>query len=105
MTDIHFNKEKGSQLKLFTPGPVHVPERVLKELAKPNDTHRSQAYSEMHQIATEGLQKLLFTKNECLIITSSAYGLMDACLRNLVKDDEKPFFFSIVAFGDRSYNI
>jgi aspartate aminotransferase-like enzyme len=105
MTDIRFNKEKGSQLKLFTPGPVYVPERVLKEIAKPNDTHRSQAYSEMHQIATEGLQKLLFTKNECLIFTSSATGIMEACVRNLVKDDEKALFFSIGAFGDRWYDI
>ncbi|MFX1571969.1 MAG: pyridoxal-phosphate-dependent aminotransferase family protein [Promethearchaeota archaeon] len=105
MTDIHFNKEKGSQLKLFTPGPVYVPERVLKELAKPNDTHRSKPYSEMHQIVTEGLQKLLYTKNECLIFTSSATGVMEACVRNLVKDDEKALFFSIGAFGDRWYNI
>lgn len=105
MTNIHFNKEKGSQLKLFTPGPVYVPERVLKDLAKPNDTHRSQAYAEMHKIATEGLQKLLFTNNECLIFTSSATGVMEACVRNLVKDDEKALFFSIGAFGDRWYNI
>ncbi|MFX1320050.1 MAG: pyridoxal-phosphate-dependent aminotransferase family protein [Promethearchaeota archaeon] len=105
MTNIHFNKEKGSQLKLFTPGPVYVPERVLKEIAKPNDTHRSQAYAEMHQIATEGLQKLLFTQNECLIFTSSATGIMEACVRNLVKDDEKALFFSIGAFGDRWYDI
>ena len=41
MPDIHFDKEKGSHLKLFTPGPVHVPERLLKEMAKPNETHRS----------------------------------------------------------------
>ena len=105
MTDIHFNKEKGSQLKLFTPGPVHVPERVLKELAKPNDTHRSKPYSEMHKMAAEGLQKLLYTKNECLIFTSSATGIMEACVRNLVKDDEKGLFFSIGAFGDRWYDI
>jgi len=105
MADIHFNKEKGSQLKLFTPGPVHVPERVLKEMAKPNDTHRSKPYSEMHQMATEGLQKLLYTKNECLLFTSSATGIMEACVRNLVKDDEKALFFSIGAFGDRWYEI
>lgn len=105
MTDIHFNKKKGSQLMLFTPGPVHIPERVLKELAKPNDTHRSQAYAEMHQIATEGLQKLLYTNNECLIFTSSASGIMEACVRNLVKDDEKALFLSIGAFGDRWYDI
>ena len=105
MSDIHFNKEKGSQLMLFTPGPVYVPERVLKELAKPNDTHRSKPYSEMHQIATEGLQKVLYTKNECLIFTSSATGVMEACVRNLVKDDEKALFLSIGAFGDRWYDI
>jgi aspartate aminotransferase-like enzyme len=105
MSDIHFNKEKGSQLKLFTPGPVYVPERVLKEIAKPNDTHRSKPYSEMHQIATEGLQKLLYTKNECLIFTSSATGIMEACVRNLLNDDEKGLFFSIGAFGDRWYEI
>ncbi|NVM34632.1 MAG: alanine--glyoxylate aminotransferase family protein [Candidatus Lokiarchaeota archaeon] len=105
MTDVHFNKEKGSQLKLFTPGPVHVPERVLKEMAKPNDTHRSKAYSEMHKMATDGLQKLLFTNNECLIFTSSATGIMEACVRNLIKEDEKALFFSIGAFGDRWYDI
>jgi len=105
MTDIHFDKEKGSKLKLFTPGPVHVPERVLKEMAKPNDTHRSKPYSEMHQLAAEGLQKLLYTKNECLIFTSSATGIMEACVRNLVKEDEKGLFFSIGAFGDRWYEI
>ncbi|MFW9946443.1 MAG: pyridoxal-phosphate-dependent aminotransferase family protein [Candidatus Odinarchaeota archaeon] len=105
MPEIHFNKEKGSELKLFTPGPVYVPERVLNEIAKPNDTHRSQPYSEMHQMATEGLQKLLYTKNECLIFTSSATGVMEACVRNLVKNDEKVLFLSIGAFGDRWYEI
>ena len=44
MSEVHFNKEKGSQLKLFTPGPVYVPERILKEMAKPNDTHRSKPF-------------------------------------------------------------
>jgi len=105
MSDIHFNKEKGSQLKLFTPGPVHVPDRLLKEIAKPNDTHRSKPYSEMHQLVVEGLQKLLYTKNECLIFTSSATGVMESCVRNLVKDNEKALFFSVGAFGDRWFQI
>lgn len=105
MNDIHFNKEDGSKLKLFTPGPVYVPERVLEAMAKPNDTHRSKPYSEMHQIAVEGLQKLLYTKNECLIFTSSASGIMEACVRNLIKKDEKVLFLSIGAFGDRWHQI
>ena len=105
MSDIHFNKEKGSKLKLFTPGPVYVPERVLKELAKPNDTHRSKPYEEMHRLAVEGLQKILYTKNDCLIFTSSASGIMEACIRNLIRDDEKALFLSIGAFGDRWHQI
>ena len=105
MSEVHFNKEEGSKIKLFTPGPVHVPERLLEELAKPNDTHRSKPYSEMHQSVTEGLQKLLYTKNDCLIFTSSATGVMEACVRNLIKDDEKALFLSIGAFGDRWHQI
>ncbi|MFX1257499.1 MAG: pyridoxal-phosphate-dependent aminotransferase family protein [Promethearchaeota archaeon] len=105
MSEIHFNKEKGSNLKLFTPGPVYVPERVLKSLEKPNDTHRSKPYEEMHQLAIEGLQRLLYTKNICLIFTSSATGIMEACVRNLIKDDEKALFLSVGAFGDRWYEV
>lgn len=105
MSHIHFNKEKGSCLKLFTPGPVDVPDRILKELAKPNDTHRSKSYEEMHQHAIEGLQKLLFTQNSCLIFTSSASGIMEACVRNLIKEEERGLVLSIGAFGDRWYEI
>ncbi|MFW9781705.1 MAG: pyridoxal-phosphate-dependent aminotransferase family protein [Candidatus Heimdallarchaeota archaeon] len=105
MPEIHFNKEKGSQLKLFTPGPVYVPDRILKEMAKPNDTHRSQPYFDMHQKAIENLKKILYTKNECLISTSSATGVMEACVRNLLNNDERALFLSIGAFGDRWYQI
>jgi len=105
MSEVHFNKEKGSQIILFTPGPVDVSERVLNEMAKPNDTHRSKPYSEMHQIAIEGLQKVLFTKNECMLFTSSATGVMEACVRNLIKDDEKALFLSIGDFGNRWHKI
>ncbi|MGV9197614.1 MAG: pyridoxal-phosphate-dependent aminotransferase family protein [Promethearchaeia archaeon] len=105
MSNIHFNKEDGSQLKLFTPGPVYVPERILNEMKKPNDTHRSQPYSEMHKEAVEGLQKLLYTDNQCLIFTSSATGIMEACVRNLLAQDDKALFLSMGAFGERWYKI
>ncbi|TXT57259.1 MAG: Serine--pyruvate aminotransferase [Promethearchaeota archaeon] len=101
MTDIHFNKEEGSKLKLFTPGPVFVPERVREELKKPNDTHRSQPYEEMHTEAVKKLQQLLYTTNECFIFTSSATGIMEACMRNLLNNDEKGLVLSAGAFGDR----
>ncbi|MFX1238386.1 MAG: pyridoxal-phosphate-dependent aminotransferase family protein [Promethearchaeota archaeon] len=104
MSDIQFNRDKGTPIKLFTPGPVRVPERVLEALKMPNDTHRSSFYREMHQEVKEGLQKLLFTKNECLIFSSSATGIMEACVRNLLTDKDKGLFLSIGAFGDRWYS-
>ncbi len=105
MSEVHFNKDKGSELKLFTPGPVKVSERVLKALALANDTHRSKPYEEMHKAAIDGLKKILFTNNECLIFTSSATGIMEACVRNLISKDDKALFLSIGAFGDRWYEI
>lgn len=105
MSNVHYKIDEGSKIKLFTPGPVEVPERVLKALALPNDTHRCKPYEEMHQLAVEGLKKVLFTQNECLLFTSSATGIMEACVRNLLKDEDKGLFLSIGAFGDRWHQI
>jgi aspartate aminotransferase-like enzyme len=101
----HFDKDQGTKLKLFTPGPVEVPKRILEELAKPNDTHRSKAYEELHHETTTALQRLLFTRNGCLIFASSASGLMEGCVRNLVNNNEKILTLSIGAFGDRWHEI
>ena len=59
MTNIHFNTDEGSKLKLFTPGPVHVPERILREMTKPNNTHRSKPYEELTLSDSKGMLKVL----------------------------------------------
>ncbi|UYP45760.1 2-aminoethylphosphonate--pyruvate transaminase [Candidatus Lokiarchaeum ossiferum] len=100
MPNKHLNPE-GIDYKLFTPGPVEVPEWILNEMGKANDTHRSLAYREMHQSIRTNMQKLLSTKNEILIWANSGSGIMEACVRNLVKDDEYALFFTCGAFGDR----
>jgi len=105
MSNVHYKIDKGSAIKLFTPGPVQVPERVLKAIALPNDTHRCKPYEEMHQMAIEGLKRILFTKNDCLLFTSSATGIMEACVRNLLNNEDKGLFLSIGAFGDRWHQI
>ena len=70
---------EGQKIKLFTPGPVYVPDWVLKELVKPNDTHRSNPYRELHAQVKEKMQRLLHTKNDVLLWTNSATGVMEAC--------------------------
>ncbi|MHA1869750.1 MAG: pyridoxal-phosphate-dependent aminotransferase family protein, partial [Promethearchaeota archaeon] len=89
------------KIKLFTPGPVYVPDFILEEMAKPNDTHRSKPYSELHKMVKEKMQKLLHTQNDVLLWTNSGTGVMEACVRNLIKDDDPALFLSCGAFGDR----
>ncbi len=71
--------------KLFIPGPTEVIEEVRNQLAKPVIGHRSKEFSELYAQITPKLQKLLYTKNHCFISTSSALGVMEACVRNCVK--------------------
>jgi predicted phosphoserine aminotransferase len=96
---------EGSKLKLFTPGPVWVPERVLKEMAKPNDTHRSRFIEDLIGSIKDGMKKIMFTKNDVLLFASSGTGAMEACMRNLLGDKEKGVVFSCGPFGERWHKI
>ncbi|MHA1340289.1 MAG: pyridoxal-phosphate-dependent aminotransferase family protein [Promethearchaeota archaeon] len=91
----------GQKIKLFTPGPVYVPDWALAELSKPNDTHRSRPYKVLHTQVKQKLQKLLNTKNDVLIWTCSGSGVMEACVKNLIGPEDKGLFLSCGAFGDR----
>lgn len=101
---LHIDKD-GCPLKLFTPGPVWVPERVLREMAKPNDTHRSKFIEDLTSSIKDGLKQVLYTSNDILLFTSSGTGVMEACMRNLVGDGEKAVVFSCGPFGDRWHKI
>jgi len=100
MPNKHFNSD-GIDYKLFTPGPVEVPQWVLNEMGKGNDTHRSTAYREMHAAVRKNIQQILSTKNEILLFANSGTGILEACVRNLLNDDETGIFFSCGSFGDR----
>jgi len=87
--------------KLFTVGPVYVDERVRKEMSRQMFSHRSNTYRELHLTLIQKLKKLMKTKNEIFIFTSSSSGIMEACARNLIKDNEKVLCLSCGAFGER----
>lgn len=99
--DYNLYDPEGQKIKLFTPGPVYVPEFALKEMAKANDTHRSKPYSDLHKLVVEKAQKLLHTDNDIILWTNSATGVMEACVRNLIADEDKALFLSCGAFGNR----
>jgi len=90
---------KNRHCKLFIPGPTEVKEEIRKEMARPMISHRSKEISILLAEIVAKLQKILFTKNKIFIFTSSSTGVMEAAMRNCVK--EKVLVLLGGAFSER----
>ncbi len=85
----------------MTPGPTPISEEVLLEHAKPLMHHRSPEFSAIFTEVTEKLKKLLKTKNDLFILTSSGTGAMEASVTNFFSRGDKVLVISIGNFGER----
>jgi aspartate aminotransferase-like enzyme len=70
--------------KLFIPGPVEVSERTLAAFSRPMIGHRGEAFKSLYRDIHPKLQELFGTKQPVFLSTSSAWGVMEASIRNLV---------------------
>lgn len=70
--------------KLFTPGPVEVSAKTLAAFSRPMIGHRSEDFRNLYCSIHPRLQQLFATKQPVFLSTSSAWGVMEASLRNLV---------------------
>ncbi|MGI8436917.1 MAG: pyridoxal-phosphate-dependent aminotransferase family protein [Chthoniobacterales bacterium] len=70
--------------KLFIPGPVEVSEKTWEAFRRPMIGHRSEAFRELYRAIHPRLQELFGTKQPVFLSTSSAWGVMEASIRNLV---------------------
>lgn len=87
--------------KLFIPGPVTVTEDVLQKMATPMIGHRGKEASNLQRSISDKLRKLMSTKNEILLSTSSGSGLMEGSIRSCTQ--KKAAVFSCGDFGNRWY--
>jgi len=71
--------------KLFIPGPVAVSEKTLRAMAQPMIGHRSTDFVALYQSIQPDLQALFYTKDPVYLSTSSAWGVMEGAVRNVVK--------------------
>lgn len=71
--------------KLYIPGPVEVSLDVLQAMTAPMVGHRMKEYAELHGRVTRGLKTLLNTTDPVFLSTSSAFGIMEGAVRNLVQ--------------------
>lgn len=87
---------------LFTPGPVDVPEEVLKETSCPLLYHRENAFGELYNAVTENLKKILGAQAcDIFIFTASGTGAMEATCCNLLSLKDRPIVAVSGKFGER----
>jgi aspartate aminotransferase-like enzyme len=72
-------------IKLFIPGPVEVSPKTLSAMTGPMIGHRSADFKALYRAVYPGLQQLFQTRQPVFLSTSSAWGVMEGALRNLVK--------------------
>jgi aspartate aminotransferase-like enzyme len=74
-----------AHVKLHIPGPVEVSEKTFKAFCSPMIGHRGQGFKDLYAKIQPQLQTLLSTKQLVYLSTSSAWGVMEGTIRNLVQ--------------------
>jgi len=75
--------------KLFTPGPVEVSAKTMAAFSRPMIGHRGEDFKNLYRDIHPKLQTLFATKQPVFLSTSSAWGVMEASIRNLVGSDRQ----------------
>src|SRR6201981_4229791 len=70
--------------KLFIPGPVEVSAKTMAAFSRPMIGHRGEPFKNLYRDIHPRLQTLFGTKQPVFLSTSSAWGVMEASIRNLV---------------------
>ena len=90
-------------VKLHIPGPVEVSEKTFKAFCSPMIGHRGQGFKDLYAKIQPQLQQLLSTKQLVYISTSSAWGVMEGAIRNLVS--KKVLNCMCGAFSDKWFDV
>jgi len=90
-------------VKLHIPGPVAVSEKTFHAFCTPMIGHRSQGFKDLYARIQPQLQRLLSTQQLVYISTSSAWGVMEGAIRNLVT--KKVLNCMCGAFSDKWFDV
>jgi aspartate aminotransferase-like enzyme len=74
-----------SKPKLFIPGPVDVAPETYAAMAGPAIGHRGKDFETLYSSIQPGIKQVVGTTRPVFFSTSSAWGIMEGCIRNLVK--------------------
>jgi len=90
-------------VKLFIPGPIEVSPKTMQAFSKPMVGHRSKDFQNLYAAVQPELQKIFYTKQPVFLSTTSAWGVMEGAIRNLVK--KKVLTCMNGAFSDKWYDV
>ncbi|MEM1082738.1 MAG: alanine--glyoxylate aminotransferase family protein [Verrucomicrobiota bacterium] len=85
--------------KLFAPGPIDVSPATFAAMAHTMIGHRGKDFEELYASLQPGLKNLFGTERPVFLSTSSAWGVMEGALRNLVQ--KKVLCLCCGAFSDK----
>lgn len=86
---------------LLTPGPVELPQEVLRAGAKPLIGHRCPAFSELFTRIEKNLGALLRSEGPVIILPSSGTGALECVAVNFLGEGDKFISVSCGVFGNR----
>lgn len=92
-----------AHVKLHIPGPVEVSEKTFRAFCSPMIGHRGQGFKDLYAKIQPQLRQLLSTKQLVYISTSSAWGVMEGAIRNLVS--KKVLNCMCGAFSDKWFDV
>ncbi|MEO0185152.1 MAG: alanine--glyoxylate aminotransferase family protein [candidate division WOR-3 bacterium] len=87
--------------RLFTPGPVDIPEDVLEATAHKCIYHREDKFRILLNEISELLKKLVNCSHRLYLLTSSGTGAMEAAYVNIMSKSDIPVVAVCGKFGER----
>ncbi len=87
--------------RLFTPGPVEIPPRILRALSQVPPHHRTDSFRATLRRVLEELRALHRTQGEMFVLAASGTGAMEAAVVNLMAPGERALAIAGGKFGER----
>ena len=94
-------REEMSDLNLRIPGPVPLPEDVLKVGGRQMINHRGPEFADIINRMTTNFKTVLGTQGRAYFLTASGTGSMEAAIVNTLSPGDRILSISIGSFGNR----
>ncbi len=104
-TDAKTAARTATRVRLYTPGPVEIPARILRALSQVPPHHRTEVFRATFRRVTEALRELHRTEGEVFVLGASGTGAMEAAVVNLLAPSDKALVVVGGKFGERWMNL